>query len=371
MKKRLKKMMYISLSIIALFIIAIVVFLNQPSFGRLPGNSRMTRMEASPNYQNGKFHNQLPTSQVTDEKSGLQSLYDFLFRKVKDLRPDKELPVMKTDLKQLKKDDNVLVWLGHSSIFMQIDGLTFLLDPVLVMASPVSFINEAFLGTPLYSPEDIPDIDYLLISHDHWDHLDYNTVKSIKNRVGKVITGLGVGEHFEYWGYDKDQIIELDWNEEIMLSNEAKIHILPARHFSGRGLSQDKTLWVSFMLESQSKNIFISGDTGYDTHFVDIARQFPKIDFAIMENGQYDIDWKDIHLMPEDLIKAIKDLSPEEFMTVHNSKYALGKHSWYAPLDNIANAAEIDSLNLITPMIGEIVHLNDSIQQFSKWWIQK
>lgn len=354
--------------VVLLLVVALTIFINQPSFGKLPAGERLTRIEQSPNYKNGKFQNRFPTTQITSDKPKLQSLYEFLFRKVKDLAPAKDLPSVKTDLKALNPDDEVLVWMGHSSLYMQTDGKRIAVDPVLVSASPVSFFNKAFKGTEGYHPQDLPDLDYLIITHDHWDHLDYNTIKNLKNRTGKIICPLGVGEHLEYWGVDPSKIIELDWNESAQLDNKIKITALPARHFSGRGLSPNKTLWASYMLQSSSGNIYLSGDTGYDIHFQDIKKRFGTIDLAIMENGQYNKDWKDIHIMPEELVKAIKELDPKRVMTIHNSKFALSTHTWHEPMDKIAKAAEENSFKLITPMIGEPVHLKDSAQTFTKWW---
>ncbi len=367
MKRKKKHIMYIALSVILLISVTTVIFLNQPTFGRTPRGERLERIQKSPNYSDGKFHNISPTIQVTSEKSTVGAMFDFLIQKIDRLRPITDLPTIKTDLKQFGQNEDVLVWMGHSSLFMQLNGKRLLIDPVLLSASPVSFVNKPFKGTNIYTPKDIPNIDYLIITHDHYDHLDYNTVKQLKSRIGKVICPLGIGEHFEYWGFDKNQIIEMDWNENTVLDDTFTIYCLSARHFSGRSLSPNKTLWASFMLQTPSRNIYLSGDSGYDTHFADIGKQF-EIDLAVMENGQYDKDWKFIHMLPEDLIKAIKGLDPKRIFTVHNSKYALGKHSWNEPLDNISNAAERDSLKLITPMIGELVYLNDTTQVFKKWW---
>lgn len=224
--------MWIIVSIIVIIIITVIAFINQPSFGRIPQGERLERIQKSPNYLDGKFRNINPTQQITSGKPKIYSLINFLFRKLEGLRPETKLPVIKTDLKQFSTYTNVLVWLGHSSLYVQTGGKRILIDPVLIMASPVSFVNTPFNGTDLYKPEDIPDIDYMIITHDHWDHLDYQTVINLKNRIGKVICGLGVGEHFEYWGFDKSRIIELDWNESIPLDNEFIIHCLPSRHFS-------------------------------------------------------------------------------------------------------------------------------------------
>ncbi len=367
-KKKRRRIICVTLSSILAVFVIMTTFFNQPSFGRSPRGERLERIKKSPNYRDGKFQNISPTQQITSEKSKIGTMFDFLFRKVKELRPETDLPTVKTDLKQFGRDEDVMVWLGHSSLFIQLDGKRFLIDPTLVKAAPVSFVNKPFKGTKIYSPDDVPDIDYLIITHDHWDHLDYKTVKRIKDRTGKVICPLGVGEHLEYWGFGKDRIIELDWNENSVLDTAFTIHCLPSRHFSGRGLSPNKTLWASFMLQTPLRNIYLSGDGGYDTHFADIGKQFPDIDLAIMENGQYNENWKFIHLLPEDLVKAINDLHPKKVLTVHNSKYALGKHSWHEPLDNISKAAERDSINLLVPMIGEPVYLNDTTQIFKKWW---
>ncbi len=360
--------MWITFSVIAILFVGVSVFVNQPSFGRTPRGERLVKVQNSPNYRDGKFQNLSPTQQITSEKSMVGTMFDFLFRKVEELRPGTDLPAVKTDLKQFGRDEDVMIWLGHSSLFIQTEGKRILIDPTLVTASPVSFFNKPFKGTKIYTPDDIPDIDYLIITHDHYDHLDYQTVKQIKDRTGKVICPLGVGEHFEYWKFEKDRIVELDWNENIVLDSALTIHCLPARHFSGRSLSPNKTLWASFMLQTPSRNIYLSGDSGYDTHFAEIGKRFPEIDLAVMENGQYNKDWRFIHMLPEDLVKATNDLNPKRVLTVHNSKYALGKHSWHEPLDNISQAAKQNSLNLITPMIGEPVLLKDTTQTFKKWW---
>lgn len=203
----------------------------------------------------------------------------------------------------------------------------------------------------------MPDIDYLVISHDHWDHLDYNTVKKLKDRIGAVICPLGVGEHFEYWGFDKERLIELDWNEDANLAPDFMIHCLPARHFSGRGLTANQSLWASFLLETPSQKIYIGGDGGYDTHYAEIGNRFPDIDLVILENGQYNEEWSLIHLMPQYMAQTARDLKAKRVLTVHHSKYALAKHRWDEPLKNAEEMKNKDSLNVLIPEIGEVVAL--------------
>ena len=356
MSKNKKQMwLWIVLAVIGIICTSVFIFINQPSFGSLPQGARLERIKRSPHYRDGQFNNLHPTQMMTSDEGRFGAMLSFLFRKTENLRPENEVPVIKTDLHKLGRDENVLIWFGHSSYFIQVDGKRFLVDPVFCMASPVSFVNKPFKGTDVYKPEDMADIDYMVISHDHWDHLDYHTVRALKDHIGKVICGLGVGEHFEYRGFDKERIVELDWEEEVRLDSGFIMHCLPARHFSGRGLSANKTLWASFLLETPSRKIYLAGDGGYDTHFARIGDCFPDIDLAILENGQYNEGWKYIHLMPDYLIRAALDLKAKKVMTVHHSKYALAHHRWDEPLRNERNMAKNDSLHVLIPVIGEVV----------------
>ncbi len=369
-KKRGKKIMWIILSIIGVFVIIIFVFLQQAKFGKTPSGERLTRVQNSPHYKDGKFQNQSLTPQLTGEKGYIGVMYNFLFGDHKRVTPIDEIPSVKTDLLGLDRNTDILVWFGHSSYFIQIDGKRILVDPVFSgSASPVSFTTKAFKGTDLYKVDDIPDIDYLFISHDHWDHLDYETVTGLKPRIGKVICSLGVGEHFEYWGFDTSKIVELDWDEDTVLDSGFTVYCLPARHFSGRSLSPKQSLWSSFLLQTPTFKIYIGGDSGYDSHFAAIGKRFEDIDLAILENGQYGEGWKYIHMTPEQVLKAPKDLNASRLLPVHSSKFALSTHPWDEPLKRISEANQNNEQNLITPMIGEIVYLKDTTQTFHQWWI--
>lgn len=361
-------MVYGLIGLIVLLIVGGLLFMQHPMFGKLPSGARLERMKQSPNYKDGVFQNQSPTQMLVTDKSKVRVLWDFLFFQVEDLNPKDRLPAVKTDLKALDPDEDILVWMGHSSLYLQINTKRIAIDPVLVSASPVAFVNKAFAGTNIYQPDDLPNLDYLIITHDHWDHLDYDTMLNLKSRTGKVICPLGVGAHLEYWGFDPQTIIELDWQEDVQLDGEIKLTALPARHFSGRGLSSNHALWAGYMLQSPCGNIYLSGDTGYDTHIKEIKEEFGTIDLAILENGQYNEKWRYIHIMPDDLVKAVEELQPERLMTIHHSKFALGRHPWYEPLNKIEAASEAHAFNLITPMIGEPVMLNDSTQVFKNWW---
>ena len=243
-----------------------------------------------------------------------------------------------------------------------------LVDPVLSNnASPLSFTTKAFEGTNVYTTDDFPEIDYLFISHDHWDHLDYKTIMKLKSKIKTVITGIGTGAHFEHWGFDSELIIEKDWNETITLEDGFEVTIVPARHFSGRSFVRNKALWVSFVVQTPTAKLFIGGDSGYDSHFAEIGNQFGPFDLAFLENGQYDKSWKYIHMTPNEVLQAAMDLKARALFPVHSSKFTLANHNWNEPLSRISELAETSEIKLITPLIGEKTNLN-SEKVFPKWW---
>lgn len=246
-------------------------------FGRTARGERLERIRKSPHFVNDKFQNEEVTTLFTGQGGMLKNLGKFLFGKKPKNRIPRlgEIPVIKTDLNCLPESGDFYLWFGHSSFLLRLDGKTILADPVFHKGSPVSFVNRAFPGTDLYKPNDMPkEIDFLLISHDHWDHLDYQTVSELKDRVKKVVCPLGVGENFEYWGYDKQQLIELDWYESAT-SNGLTFHCLPTQHFSGRGFWKAKTMPASWLMESTKRKVFFSGDGGYSSRFKRFGSGFP------------------------------------------------------------------------------------------------
>lgn len=259
MKRKIIRTMIVFLAVAALLVAAIALFMNRPEFGRAPRGERLERIWRSPNYRDGAFRNRHATPQLTSGKGWWATMYDFLFERKERNRPDHALPAVKTDLKALDPKENLLVWFGHSSYLIQADGLRILVDPVFETASPVPFFNRPFEGTDLYKPEDMPGIDLLVITHDHWDHLDYGTVTKLRDRTGRVVCPLGVGEYFEYWGFDPQRITELDWGEQAALGGGFTVYCRPARHFSGRTFRANWTLWASFVVETPSQRIFLGG----------------------------------------------------------------------------------------------------------------
>jgi L-ascorbate metabolism protein UlaG (beta-lactamase superfamily) len=217
----------------------------------------------------------------------------------------------------------------------------------------------------VYTTDEIPKLDYLIITHDHWDHLDYSTVKSLC--VKNVICPLGVGAHLEYWGFAEENIFEMDWNESMPLSSEFTIHCLPTRHFSGRGFRGNKSLWASFLTQTSRIKIYIGGDSGYGKHFREIGYKFGEIDVAILENGQYSTAWRTIHTFPDDVAQAAKELKAKLLLPVHNSKFALSTHQWDDPLNRISEICKRKNILSLTPMTGEKVEMGNVDQKFKKW----
>lgn len=358
----------ILLIIIALLVVGVTIFLYTPRFGRKPSGDRLKKVELSPNYKDGQFQNLNHTPDLAEGVSYYKVMKDFFFGKSERNKPKGTLPSQKTDLLHLDPSENIIVWFGHSSYFIQADGKTILVDPVFSgAASPVSFTTKAFAGTDIYTVADLPQIDYLFISHDHWDHLDHETVLKLKGKVRKVITGLGTGEHFERWGYDASIVEERDWNQTIDLGNGFMVNTTPARHFSGRGLKRNTAIWMSFVLKTPTLNLYLGGDSGYDTHYKAIGEKFGPFDLAILECGQYNEYWKYIHMMPEEVVKAAQELKAKKLMPVHWAKFSLGLHDWDEPILRVSAEAKKQNMPLITPMIGQKASLTKD-EVFTEWW---
>ena len=227
---------------------------------------------------------------------------------------------------------------------------------------------EAYKGSNIYSAADMPPIDYLLISHDHYDHLDYETVVALKDKVKHVVCGLGVGEHFEHWGYAPEQIIEKDWDEAIEVDSGFTIYTASSHHESGRGFVRDKTLWMSYLIQAPGLRIYVSGDGGYDGRFAETEKEFGPVDWAIMDDGQYDKAWESVHLLPEGVRQATLDLKARHLLPVHHSKFTLAKHAWDEPLIRTSELSVSQPYRVATPMIGEVVYLDNPSQPFKEWW---
>ena len=360
--------MVIAIIIILILALAVYFFMHQPQFGKASSGDRLNKIRKSPQYKNGQFENLSNTPALTEGASYYTVFKQFFFGKNKRGIPSVTLPSKKINLLELEIGTDILVWFGHSSYFMQVDGKKILVDPVLGgSASPIKSTTRSFKGSDVYTTDDVPTIDYLFITHDHWDHLDYDTLIKLKSKIKTVITGLGVGEHLEHWGYDKAIIIEKDWNEEIILGDDFSVITAPARHFSGRTLKRNRTLWMSFILFTPNMRIYIGGDSGYDKHFASIGEYYGPFDLAILENGQYDKNWKYIHMMPEEVVQAADDLKAKLLFPVHWSKFSLSIHAWDEPIKRLVEEANKKGVAVLHPMIGEGIFLKQEVISIP-WW---
>jgi len=346
------------------------VILNQPRFGKLPGEESFDLITQSPQYKDGKFQYPEITPLFSTDDSMFSVLWSGLLNKKERLVPEAPIPAMKTDLKALDPQQDVIVWLGHSSWFIQLDGKRIVIDPILSdYAAPFPFMNRAFDGTSIYKPGDMPEIDCLLISHDHWDHLDYPTVMALRPKVKQVVCPIGVGAYFEYWGFAKEKIYEGDWNETIEIDKDFTVHLLPARHYSGRLFSKNKTLWAGFALVTSHRRIFFSGDSGYGPHFSDIGQTFNGFDLVLLDCGQYDSRWAYIHMTPEEAVAAAQDLGARTFIPAHIGRFTIANHPWDEPFQRLTDASERKSYRLVTPEIGEPVAMDNPSSQIPEWWL--
>jgi L-ascorbate metabolism protein UlaG (beta-lactamase superfamily) len=343
------------------------LFLSQKFFGKHPSNSRLARILKSPNYRDDVFQNLSPTEVMPKEVSKIGMLKNFIF-KSKNIEPQVAIPSVKTDLKNLAAETPTIVWFGHSSYLIKSKNINILVDPVFSgNASPVSFMVKAFEGTNTYGVDDMPEIDMLILSHDHYDHLDYQTITKMIPKVKKFYVALGVGEHLEYWGVKSENIIEFDWMESHQIATDISLTATPARHFSGRSFTRAKSLWTSYVLNIHGYKLFLGGDSGYDMHFKMIGEKFGPFDFALLENGQYNLDWHFIHSLPEETAQIAQDLNVKAFMPVHWAKFALAFHDWNEPMIRLKKVTDEQNIKMTTPMIGEPVVL-DSVYPDKVWW---
>ena len=337
------------------------------SFGKSPSGDDKDRITRSTNYKNGEFRNLTETKLDLDKKTIVRVLWKFLF-KPGYTKPPRPIPTVATDLHALPSDQPVVVWFGHSSYLIKIAGQHILVDPVFGgHASPFNFGVRSFRGSDAYSISDLPPIDLLIITHDHYDHLDHRTVIPLRDKVKHVCTSLGVSSHLVFWGYDKNKITEMDWYERKELPGALELIAAPARHFSGRTFKRNQTLWSSFILRSNEHRIYIGADSGFDQHYRAIGEKYGPFDLAILESGQYNKDWAQIHQLPEEAIQAAADLRAKLVLPVHWGKFSLAFHPWSEPVQRVLDKAANMNINVTTPMIGEPIVIGKPWPA-THWW---
>ncbi|ODV49408.1 L-ascorbate metabolism protein UlaG (beta-lactamase superfamily) [Methanohalophilus euhalobius] len=371
---KLKKIALHSFLFFILFCVGIIVFMNvNPAFGGDPTTEQKETYQHLSNYVDGHFVNELPTSVFGDPSDTLpannSSVSEFA-----DRDPASPIPVYTIDWEQIKSKNDSLTWLGHSAFLLNIDGKKLLLDPMLSpVASPVSFVGinryEYSEDIMLDIIDEMTPIDAVLISHDHYDHLDYQSIVKLNSKVSHFFVPLGCSAHLIKWGIPEEKITELNWWEETKYQ-DLTVALTPSRHGSGRDpFSIDTTLWGGWVILGNKSRIYTSGDGGYGPHFKEIGNKYGPFDITLIEGAQYDQRWAEIHMLPEQAVQANLDVNGETMMLMHWGAFTLANHAWDKPIERALEEANERDMNIIAPMIGETVLLDSDLQMPStSWW---
>ena len=289
-----------------------------------------------------------------------------------DTEPTSHLPmttITADSLAALSNNKVHIVKLGHSSILLKVRGKYWLLDPVFSeRASPFNSLGpKRFQPAPI-SIDALPHIDKVIISHNHYDHLDKAAVRALAHKTSQFLVPLGVEGDLAAWGIDKQKITSFDWWQELN-TEEALVAFTPTQHFSGRGLSDaNNTLWGSWVIKTNDESLYFSGDSGYFSGFKSIGDKYGPFDYTLIETGAYDKDWADVHMTPEQSVQAHIDLQGKVMIPIHNGTFDLAFHAWYEPLERALSAADKQSVVLNTPIIGAVITVGGCEQQSTRWW---
>lgn len=367
----------IMLGIIILILLIVgavfIYFKTAPQIGGKLQGERLERVKKAKNFRDGLFHNTVETNMDMPFSTLRKVMKEYFFGDKSKKVPQQTINTQTFSaaaFESLPDSTLGLSWFGHSSILLKIDGKTVLIDPVLEgkRASMFTFMGpERFPYDEYVSVSDLPEIDAVIISHDHYDHLDYPTIKLLKEKVGRFYMPLGVGAHFERWGIENESITELEWWDEIQIES-VTLALTPTRHFSGRGFGDRfKTLWGSWAIIGKNKRIYFSGDSGYFPGFKEIGDKYGPFDLTFMECGAYNEGWSEIHMFPEETAQAHLDVQGQLLMPIHWGKFNLALHPWKESVNRLAKKAEEENIELFTPEIGELITLSKS-QSVEKWW---
>ncbi len=337
--------------------------------GANPSGARLQRIERSKNYRDGKFQNNLPTN-IMEPGTIWKTIRLYFGKQVR--RPKAPITVVsltRESFNETPASGLRVTWMGHSTALIEIDGYVILMDPV--FSERVSFTAwigpKRFHPVPITIPE-MPEIDAVIISHDHYDHLDYKGIQQLLPKTHVFYTPLGVGAHLEMWGVPPEKIIELDWWEEVSFRENFRFIATPARHFSGRGLfGGNKTLWASWVLIGPEHRVYFSGDVGRLQAFEDIGKRFGPFDVTFIEIGAYGETWPDAHLIPEEAVKAHQMVRGEILIPIHWGTFNLSYHGWTEPIERLLVAARAAGTIIAVPRPGEFV-TPDTLAPVTHWW---
>jgi L-ascorbate metabolism protein UlaG (beta-lactamase superfamily) len=326
---------------------------------------RTERMRRSPQYRAGKFHNPVPASQASPNLRGVVA--DWRASRGAARRPAHPIPIV-TATPEPALDGLHVTWLGHATSLVEIEGRRLLLDPVWSQrCSPSHLAGPKRLHPMPYGLEKVANVDAIVISHDHYDHLDLPTVRSLTRLSdAPFVAPLGVGAHLHGWGVPEERIVELDWNESTII-HDVRLVATPARHFSGRGLSRDGTLWSSWVIAGPTRRLFYSGDTGYFDRFASIGAEHGPFDVTLIQVGAYSEGWPDIHVTPEQGVRAHLDVRGGLLIPVHWATWVLAMHPWAAPVERVLAEAEQHDVRVAVPRPGQRVDV-DNPPEVDGWW---
>jgi L-ascorbate metabolism protein UlaG (beta-lactamase superfamily) len=367
----------IMLTIIAIVILiggsVFVFFKTAPQIGGNPSGERLERMKQATNFKEGKFENTIETNMDMPFGKILSVMNKMLFGDKTGREPIETIKTQlfnRNDFEGIGADTIAVSWMGHSSILIKIDGVTILTDPVMVgdRASMFSFIGpKRFKYDHYMTIEELPEVDLVIMSHDHYDHLDYPTINALKDKVQHFYMPLGMGAHFEKWGVPAENISEFNWWDEVEFQG-LQLALTPTRHFSGRGMSNRfSTLWGSWVIMGKTQRIYFSGDSGYFPGFKEIGNKYGPFDLTFMECGAYNEDWSEIHMFPEETAQAHLDVKGGLLMPIHWGKFDLSLHTWKESVNRLTKKAEEENIQLFTPEIGETVFVPCS-EELGAWW---
>jgi L-ascorbate metabolism protein UlaG (beta-lactamase superfamily) len=340
-------------------------------FGAKPTKSDVENYSKSKQWDGEKFINIEETTMNINIRTIPKILYKQFCDK-KERTPKMPLPIIPFNKEEFEKasESSKFIWYGHSVLLLRMNGLNILIDPMFgTDAAPIApFPIKRFSENTLDLIDELPTIDLVLLSHDHYDHLDYDSIQKLKPKVKQFYTALGVKRHLVKWGIEADTITEFDWwNTSVF--KDITITFTPTRHFSGRGLTDKaKSLWGGWSLKTSKEKIWFSGDSGYGEHFKEIGRQLGPFDFAFMECGQYNESWHQIHMFPEESVQAAIDAQVKTIMPVHWAGFALAHHTWTEPAERFTVAADKQNVKYIVPQLGEITAINTAKE--STFWFK-
>lgn len=368
----IKKILKWLVIILLLLVVAIGLFIGlHPTFGGKPDAQSLQKIQQSQNHDGNIFQNLEPTTsglkKVENEDEQAGGILDMLFPP-KGKHPSEPLPTVKLDKTILKNGD--FVWFGHSTALFVTDNKVIMVDPVYHNASPVPHTVMPYDMTHRPTIEELPNIDAVLISHDHYDHLDFEAIKKLDVKVKHFYVPLGIKGHLQRWGVADQKITEMDWYEQQKLG-DIDVIFTPSRHFSGRSINdQSKTLWGSWVVKSPDLSLFFSGDSGYGKHYAEISKRYGGFDIALMEDGQYNVRWDEIHMLPEQSVQAVLDLNAKHVLPVHWGKFDLSIHPWKEPIQRFLEEADKHDIVTLTPQIGQVFNLQNppTPANQGKWW---